>query len=305
MAKPVIHDQDGHADDLVATLLLTAHPAVDLKAAIVNSGDCLPEVSAQVLQEVLLQLGLPEVVVAYQIHSLPHPFPAAWQAESLNYRRDFAGSPVHSPTATGTQLLVETILESPEPVTLLVTGPCTNLAAALDAAPQIARKLERVVLMAGSLAAGGNVHDQPGHDGSAEWNLYCDPPAAAFCLAAGLPLELVTLDVTNHVPMTPPFLQRLAERSGACAIAARLLGGVEQQNYYFWDTLAALLTCEPDFLPRQGVQVRIRTDAPAEGRTECADDGFPVTIFAAGDEDRTLKVRVEERFIKILEGAGF
>ncbi len=301
MTVPVIHDQDGHADDLVATLLLAAHPAVELKAVTVNSGDCLPVVSTQVLLEILAQLGHPDVPVAYQLHDLPHPFPLAWQHESLNYLAAFPAAERHTPAQTGTQLLVRTVNESPKPVTILVTGPCTNLAAALRLAPEIALNIERVVLMAGAVNAPGNVN-HPGHDGSAEWNLYADPLAAAACLEARLPVDLVTLDVTNFVPMTTAFVAALAGHSRAAEIASKLLKGVEQQNYYFWDTLAALLTCEPDFLLQTVLPVMIHTEPPSEGRLESLSSGYPVRLFQPGLATETLALRVQERLIELLSG---
>lgn len=306
---PVIHDQDGHADDLVATLLLAAHPAVDLKAVVVNSGDAIPEVSAKVLAEVLDQLGHPPVALAYELYTLPHPFPEAWQRESINYLNAYPQANRRSVARAGPETLIRAIQASTEPVTLLGTGPLSNLAAALRQAPEIARNLARVVLMAGGLEAGGNVdphaHAQPNHDGSAEWNLYCDPAAAAFCLAQALPLELVTLDVTNAVPMTPRFIQELKATPGAPAqTAATLLQGVNQQDYYFWDSLAALLTCEPDFLPRESLCVNLRTDAPAEGRLEASADGVPVQVYRPGPAAASLGARVEAQILALLGNSG-
>jgi len=297
-----IHDQDGHADDHVATLLLACHPAVDLRAVIVNSGDSLPEVSARVLAELLDQLGHGRVPVAWQHHAVPHPFPLAWQRESLNYERDFPGAQGRVCPADGTDLLIRALLESTEPATLLVTGPLSNLDAALRRAPQIAKRLARVVLMAGGLEAGGNGAGEPGHDGSGEWNLYCDPKAAARCLKLPLPFEVLTLDVTNFVPLTGAFLARLGDSPGRAARMARtLLGGVEQQDYYCWDTFAALLACEPDFLPSQTLPLRVRTDPPVEGRLEVHPAGTPAQVWHPVEVER-LTARVQERFLTLLGG---
>lgn len=273
---------------------------MDLKAVVVNSGDCIPQVSAAVLAALLDRLGQGGVPVAWQHHALPHPFPLTWQRESLNYLRAFPEAERYYPDAAGTRLLTEAILSVGEPVTLLVTGPCTNLAAALRAAPEIARQLDRVVLMAGGLEVGGNVAGEQDHDGSAEWNLYCDPPAAAYCLQAGLTLDFVTLDVTNFVPMTARFVETLRSSGGACRLAAELLAGVEQQNYFFWDTLAALLTCEPDYLPREHQSLIVRTETPSEGRLEKTASGVPARVFEPDNDLETLGARVEARVIEIL-----
>lgn len=77
----------------------------------------------------------------------------------------------------GQNFMVRVLQAAPEPVTLIVTGPLTTLAEALDIAPEIERKIQEIVWMGGAMNVPGNVSKylEPGQDMSAEWNAYWDP----------------------------------------------------------------------------------------------------------------------------------
>ncbi|CAN0239576.1 unnamed protein product [Ectocarpus sp. 13 AM-2016] len=86
---------------------------------------------------------------------------------------------MNKPT-TGQLLLAQTLLASESPVTVVATGPLTNLAWVLDNFPEASRKIDKVLIMGGAIDVPGNVFadDVEGFDGSAEWNIFWDPPAA-------------------------------------------------------------------------------------------------------------------------------
>jgi len=89
------------------------------------------------------------------------------------------------------EVIVNTIRENPGEITLVAIGPLTNLAIALLWAPDIARKVERVVIMGGTGEHGpGNVSP------TAEFNFWVDPEAVRVVLRSGMPLELVGWDVS-------------------------------------------------------------------------------------------------------------
>jgi purine nucleosidase len=94
--------------------------------------------------------------------------------------------------------LVQTLrAATPRSVTLAVTGPCTNIAAALILDPKIAGAISEVVMMGGARSEGGNI------TASAEYNIYADPHAAAMVLNAGAPVTLFGLDTTHQVRTGP------------------------------------------------------------------------------------------------------
>jgi len=82
-------------------------------------------------------------------------------------------------------------------MTLVPTGPLTNIAMALIKAPDIAPKIKQIVLMGGAMREGGNTTP------SAEFNIYVDPHAADVVMHCGRPVIMFGLDVTHKVMTTP------------------------------------------------------------------------------------------------------
>ena len=81
---------------------------------------------------------------------------------------------------------------TPSTVTVVMLGPMTNLAVALARDPALSRRAVRVVAMAGAQDAVGNV------SAVAEYNVWCDPEAAAAVLTSGLDVTLVGWDVSRR-----------------------------------------------------------------------------------------------------------
>lgn len=83
--------------------------------------------------------------------------------------------------------------------TTRVTGPLTNIAYVLKQNPAAADKIACIWWMGGTLRRPGNIFNQSSSDGSAEWNVFADPQAAAVVWASKVPITLVPLDATNKV----------------------------------------------------------------------------------------------------------
>src|SRR5262245_2732278 len=93
-------------------------------------------------------------------------------------------------------------------LTIVALGPLTNLAAALARDARRLTQAGRIVVMGGAIAVPGNVTP------AAEFNIHVDPEAAAMVLSAGLPVELVPLDVTRRVVLADTALtERLRHRA--------------------------------------------------------------------------------------------
>ncbi len=102
----------------------------------------------------------------------------------------------------GVDFIVQTLKAAKnKSVTLVPTGPLTNIGAALTRAPEIAEKIDQIVLMGGASFEGGNITP------SAEFNIYVDPEAAAIILACGVPVIMHGLDVTHKVLCTKERLE--------------------------------------------------------------------------------------------------
>ncbi len=115
---------------------------------------------------------------------------------------------------------------APRSVDIAVTGPLTNIALLLRAAPNCAAAMARLVIMGGARSEGGNI------TASAEFNIYADPHAAAIVFASGLPIVALGLDATHQVRTNPTRMAKLAAIANPRARAAhdllRFSAGVER-----------------------------------------------------------------------------
>ena len=100
-------------------------------------------------------------------------------------------------------LIIELLMQSNGDITLVPTGPLTNIAMAVRKEPRIIQKAREIVLMGGAYTRGNTTP-------AAEFNIYVDPEAAAIVFTAGWPLTMVGLDLTHQALATPAVLQRIA-----------------------------------------------------------------------------------------------
>ncbi len=103
--------------------------------------------------------------------------------------------------------IIQTLKRQSEKVTLLFTGPLTDLAKALQKDSSIVQYIEKLVWMGGTFLPKGNV-EEPEHDGSAEWNAYWDPEAVKIVFDSDIEIDMVALESTNQVPLTLDVRQR-------------------------------------------------------------------------------------------------
>jgi inosine-uridine nucleoside N-ribohydrolase len=185
-------------------------------------------------------------------------FPEAWRTDSDTLSGvPIAATPKNSALKTHAVEIIHTaVTQAQEPVIIVATGPLTNIAQWLERYPQDKAKLERLIIMGGAVDVPGNIIVPlftAGHPNTrAEWNFFVDPVAADRVLAAGLPIELVGLDVTNSVRVTEAIAQdfKAAAKSPAAKFWAQVLDKndwfIASNEYYFWDSLAAVIALNPE-----------------------------------------------------------
>ncbi len=100
--------------------------------------------------------------------------------------------------------IVESVMSSPGDVSLVATGPLTNVAAALRREPRVAQAVHEFVIMGGAYGP-GNVTQ------TAEFNIFVDPEAAAIVFGAPWSVTMVTLDVTHQAGCTRHVQRRIEE----------------------------------------------------------------------------------------------
>ena len=129
------------------------------------------------------------------------------------------------------QHAVDFMAERLEPgVVLIPTGPLTNVGLLLARYPEVAARIERIVLMGGAIAE-GNVTP------AAEFNVWADPEAAARVFTSGIDLTMIGLDVTHKALFRPADSDRLAETGRTGKLVAELLAFYQQfhSEQYGWD----------------------------------------------------------------------
>ena len=288
---PLVVDTDLAIDDLVALAFLLSSDAVDVRAITVSgTGEVRCPTGIGVVRELLARTASGAVPVACG-RSAPlagaHQFPAPWRdaADSGWGVLDPTGTPVDD--EIGAEAL---LIEQVEPgVSLLALGPLTDVADALRADPELATRVASIVIMGGAVDAAGNVTDPALDAAASEWNVYVDPTAAEQVLGSGAPVLLVPLDATEHVPVTPVFLERLAVNSQTTA--ATLVADLYAANpltasgdAYFWDPLAAAVIVDPGLATTERAELTVVTgDGPDSGRTIRREGGHPIEVAVAAD----------------------
>ncbi|HXF69479.1 MAG TPA: nucleoside hydrolase [Thermoflexus sp.] len=273
--RAVLMDMDGGVDDFMALALLLTLPHIEVIGVLVTPADCYLEPALSAARKLLALLNRTDIPLARSRVRGQNPFPAIFRKDAfvvdllpiLN-EKDREGPPLAQ--EEGPAFILRRLREASRPVTLLVTGPLTNLAQALDLDPSVEARIEEVLWMGGALDVPGNVDPflEPGHDGTAEWNAYWDPVAVQRVLASAVALRMFPLDVTEKVPVTPDFLRRLARqrRYPLSDLAAQCYATVAWSRYCMWDVLTTAWLARPELFTFQEAEVAVHTEGPSQGR---------------------------------------
>lgn len=280
--RKVFFDHDGATDDIVSLQLLLSMDNIELLGISIIPSDCLMDDAVESTLKLLSLYGKTNVPVAKGTVYGPNPFPYEFRvyAKLINIMPLMINQKINQKQLVeepAVDFMIRLIKESNEPVTMLLTGPCTNFVAAIEKAPEIKEKIEEVVWMGGAVDVDGNVR-QFNHDGSAEWNIYYDPVASKKLFASGLNIALFSLDSTNQVPVNLSFLKKLADQKEykgsylASQIwtptAKKIDTGSHDYTYCMWDVLAiGYLGCDQLTTFRK-VELDVITKGPKEGKTE-------------------------------------
>jgi inosine-uridine nucleoside N-ribohydrolase len=229
----IILDCDPGHDDAIALLLALASPELNLLGITTVSGNqTLDKTTANAIR-VLDHVGRAEV-------------PVAAGADRPLVRERHVAAHVHGETgldgpdlpppsrppeqAHAIDWIAMTLLSRPGPVTLVPTGPLTNIALFLARYPELADRVQRIVLMGGAVGE-GNVTP------AAEFNIWADPEAAHRVFSSGLDITMVGLDVTHQALLRPVDVDRLRGAGRAGKLVADLFAFYARfhRDQYGWD----------------------------------------------------------------------
>jgi inosine-uridine nucleoside N-ribohydrolase len=220
VATPILIDCDPGHDDAMALLLALASPELELLGVTTVHGNTTLDKTTVNALKVLELAGRGDMPVAA---GADRPLTRAPEiADHVHGESGLDGPDLPPPTAApvaqhAVDFLAERIAASDRPVTLIPTGPLTNIALLLAAHPEVAGQVERIVLMGGAIAE-GNVTP------AAEFNIWVDPEAAARVFASGIEVTMVGLDVTHRALMTPAHADALRATGRVGEVVAELWG---------------------------------------------------------------------------------
>lgn len=214
----VIIDTDPGQNDVIAILFaLGAKDQIDVKALTVVAGNvplALTERNARIVRD---WAGLTDTLPVYAGHAKPLMRELV-TAEDYHGAEGLKGVTLHEPRAPlspqhAVMYLIETLLNAaPGSITLVGLGPLTNFAAALIAAPDIAKAVREIVLMGGAFFERGNVTP------TAEFNVYVDPEAAHIVFACGVPITVMPWDISLTAPITPARIAAFRALGNQCGM---------------------------------------------------------------------------------------
>ena len=173
--------------------------------------------------------------------------------------------------------LVKTLMNSDEKITMVTTGPMTNLGMAIRMEPKILDKIQEIVFMGGSYA-NGNVTP------AAEFNILADAEAAHVCISSGLPITMVGLDVTRKALCYPQIVERMRKIGNkASVLFADLMAFFckTQKEVYggeggpLHDPITIAYLIDPTVITTKPMNVTVDTSSSQSyGRTNCDYFGY-------------------------------
>jgi purine nucleosidase len=231
----VIIDCDPGHDDALALLLAAGDPRLRLLGVTTVAGNQTLDKTTRNAQRILALAGASGVPVAA---GCDRPLVGELTvADDIHGASGLDGPDLDGPVAAlaeghAVELMRRLIAESPEPVTLIATGPLTNVALLLRTHPTVAARLHRIVFMGGSTGRGNTTP-------YGEFNIVTDPEAADIVLRSGLPLTMIGLDVTHQALATAQVIgefRGLGSRLGTvCAELMTFFAGTYRQEFGFSD----------------------------------------------------------------------
>lgn len=301
--KEFYFNHDGNIDDLVSYLLFLQAPEIKLLGVGAIDADGYVDPSVEVCRKLTDRFNTrgDKLEVAKSNSRAVNQFPEAWRTASYSFNSlpilNESGKMVTKEADRPAHLDMVTKLENATaPVTVVMTGPLTDLARALDAAPEIETKIEKLYWMGGSLDGHGNVV-QVNADGTQEWNAFWDPYAVERVLASNIPMEVIGLESSEELPLTNELKMHWAglRKYPAVDLAGQAYSllvnpPIQTAQLYFWDILTVISALYPEVvLTAEKRKVKVITKGTAAGRMEEDPNGREITLVTKADKDLFFK----------------
>ena len=290
MAASIILDCDPGIDDALAIAFAHGHPGIDLLGITTVAGNVGLARTTENALAVCEFIGAAVPVTAGCATPLVRP---ALDASHVHGESGLGGAKLPPPTASAAaghaiDYIIETVRAAPGEITLVATGPLTNIALAVRKEPELTRWVRDFVIMGGSSGRGNTTP-------AAEYNIWADPEAAAAVFDAGWVVTMLGLDVTQRSGASQAVLDRMG-RFGPLGTDL-LLPALEQYRAIsgaggppVHDVCAVVHVAEPEVFGFVPAHVEVET----AGRLT---SGMTVTDFGADAHNTQVAMLIEtDRF---------
>ena len=230
--EKIILDCDPGHDDAVAIMLAAINPKIELLGITVVAGNQKLEKTVNNALKVCnhLNLNVPvysgmsrpmirEQLIADDIHG-----------ETGLDGPKFEELKIKAEDKHAVNFIIDTLMNSDEKVTLVPTGPLTNIRIAIRFEPRIIEKINRIVLMGGSYQLGNMTP-------AAEFNILADPDAAHIVFSSGLKIVMMGLDLTRQASATKEVVEKiksLNNKASKLFVDLMEFFAASQKNVYGW-----------------------------------------------------------------------
>jgi len=300
--KKVIIDCDVGVDDALALILAFHSPELDVRAVTGVNGNVPLQQVFENIQKVL---------------SLIQPKNKPWIAKGADH--PLKGKPIYAHSVHGQdglggakidreegkawwqfyagpadELMTKMARQDPGEVTLVATGPLTNVALAMQRDAEGVKQLKEIVIMGGAVRTAGNVTPY------AEFNIFSDPLASSIVFGSKLPITLVPLDVTHQVSLTPQWMERrVTPINNSFSKFTIEATGYDSTRHQFrnkdlihlHDPLAVGVAIDPDLVKKEKLSLTVETqEGEYFGKIEEGSGDLNMDVCLAVDAKRFLEL---------------
>lgn len=279
MKKKVILDVDTGIDDAIGIILAATAPELDVLGITTVSGNIDLESATRNTLRVLKLIDKEADISVYKGSESP-------LCRNIRYAVEVHGSSgladqledievVHKETELAWDFMKKMTVKYPGEITLIMTGPQTNLALALQKYPELKHGFKEVIVMGGAVKEKGN--ESP----TAEFNIAIDPEAAEQVFSSGLKVTMIGLDVTKKALLKREHFNGLDQES---PVAQFVMNVTKQYMDRFFidngiygcamhDPLAVTMGIAPEYVKTYPYFVGVETRSQyCDGQTVCDFD---------------------------------
>ncbi len=205
MTEKIILDCDPGHDDAIALIMAVAAKNIDLLGVTTSAGNQLPSKTLNNAMRILTLMNQKDIPVAPGIGK---PLLKDLRISiSMHGITGLDGADLPEPnffvqSKRAVNLIADIIKSSKEPISIVITGPCTNIAVFLSMYPELKSSLKQIVILGGGMGVG---NWQP----TIEFNMLEDPEAAKIVLNSGVPIVLVPLNVAFQAQLLDKDLKEI------------------------------------------------------------------------------------------------